>query len=86
MSIHAAADSVVPFCFVAEQVPLGFPGDSVAQNTPASARDVNSAPGLGRPPGEGRADPLQDSCLGDPVDRGAWRAAVHGLTKESDAA
>ena len=40
-------------------------------------------PGLGRPPGEGNGNPLQSSCLENPVDRGAWRATVHGVT-ESD--
>ena len=41
-------------------------------------------PGLGRSPGEGRGNPLQYSCLGNPMDREAWRATVHGVTKESD--
>ena len=40
-------------------------------------------PGLGRSPGEGNGDPLQYSCLGNPMGRGAWQAAVHGITKES---
>ena len=37
--------------------------------------------GLGKPPGEGRGDPLQYSCLGNPMDRGAWQATIHGVTK-----
>ena len=41
-------------------------------------------PGLGRSPGEGNGNPLQYSCLGNPMDRGAWRAIVHGVSKESD--
>ena len=41
-------------------------------------------PGLGRPPGEENGNPLQESCLGNPVDRGAWWATVHGAPKESD--
>ena len=40
-------------------------------------------PGLGRPPGEWNGNPVQDSCLENPMDRGAWRATVHGL-QESD--
>ena len=38
-------------------------------------------PGSGRPPGEGNGNPLQYSCLGNPMDRGAWQATVHGVTK-----
>ena len=44
-------------------------------------RDPGSIPGSGRSPGEGSGSPPQDSCLEDPVDRGAWRATVHGLAK-----
>ena len=63
---------------------MGFPGGSVVKNPTANAGDVGSVPGLGRSPGEGRGNPLQYSCLGNPVDRGAWRATVHGVTKELD--
>ena len=58
----------------------------LVKNLPAStgdARDLGLIPGLGRSPGEGNGDPLQYSCLGDPMDRGAWWATVHGVT-ESD--
>ena len=41
-------------------------------------------PGLGRSPGEGNGNPLQDSCLGNPMDRGAWKAMVHGIARDSD--
>ena len=58
----------------------GFPGGSVVKNLPANAGDVGSIPGLGRSLG-GNDNPLQDSCLGNPMDRGAWRAIVHGFTK-----
>ena len=54
---------------------------------PASAEDVGdegSIPRLGRSPGEGNGNPLQDSCLGNPMDRGTRQATVHGVTKESD--
>ena len=59
----------------------GFPGSSVVKNLPASAGDVGFLPGLGRSPGEGMASLLRYSCLGNPVDRGVWRAAAHGVTK-----
>ena len=66
-----------------EQVPdsLGFP---VVKNLPANAGDVDLIPRLGRSPGEGNGNPLQYSCLGNPMDGGAWRAVVHGVTKGSD--
>ena len=54
------------------------------KNSPASAediRDTGSIPGSGRFPGEGIFNPLQYSCLGNPMDRGAWQAAVHGVMK-----
>ena len=56
----------------------------VVKDLPASAgdaRDVGSIPGSGRSPGEGNGSPLQYSCLENPLDRGAWRATVHGVTK-----
>ena len=57
----------------------GFPGISVVKNLPANARDIGSVPGLGISTGEGNGNPLQYSCLGNPVDRGAWWATVHGI-------
>ena len=63
---------------------LGFPGGSVVKNPPANAGDTGSIPGLGRSPGEGNGNPLQYSYLGNSMDRGAWQATVHGVTKESD--
>ena len=57
---------------------LGFPGDSVVNNPPASAGDVGLIPGLGRSPGEKNGNPLQYSCLGNPTDREAWRASPWG--------
>ena len=43
--------------------------------------DLGSVPGLGRSPGEGHGNPLQYSCLENPIDRGAWQAIIHGVTK-----
>ena len=54
------------------------PGGSVAKEPFSNAGDTGLIPGLGRSPGEGNGNPLQYSCLGNPMDRGAWRATVHG--------
>ena len=59
----------------------GFPGGPVVKNPPASVGYSGSIPGSGRPPGAGSGNPLQDSCLENPMDRGAWRATVHGVAK-----
>ena len=56
----------------------------VVKNPPANAgdvRDVGSTPGLGRAPGGGHGSSLLYSCLGNPMDRGAWRATVHGVAQ-----
>ena len=63
---------------------MGFPGGPVVKNLPANAGDVGSVPGSGRSPGEENGNPLQYSCLGNPMDRGAWQTTVHGIAKESD--
>ena len=58
----------------------------VIKNSPATAgdiRDVDSIPESGRSPGGGHGNPLQYACLENPMDRGAWRATVHGVA-ESD--
>ena len=53
----------------------------MVKNLPASAGHASSIPGLGRSPGEGNSNPLQYSCLGNPTDRGAWQATVHGVAE-----
>ena len=63
------------------KVRLGFPGSSAVKNLPAKAGDVGLIPGLGRFSGEGNGNLFQYSCLENPVDRGAWQAIVHGVTK-----
>ena len=63
---------------------MGFPGGSVVKNPPASTGDMALVPGSGRSPGEGNGNPFQYSCLGNPMDRGAWRAEDYGDTNESD--
>ena len=56
----------------------------MVKNPPANTGDAGSIPGSGRSPGEGNGNTLQHSCLGGPMDGGAWRATVHGIAKESD--
>ena len=59
----------------------GFPGGSMVKKLPANAGDTDSVPGSGRFSGEGNGNPLQYSCLGNPMDRGAECATVHGWQK-----
>ena len=61
----------------------GFPGGSVVKNLTVM-QETGLIPGLGRSPGEGNGNPLQYSCLGNSMDRGAWQATLHGVTKELD--
>ena len=61
-----------------------FLDGSAVKTPPANAGDMGLIPGSGRYPGERSGDPCQYSCLGNPMDRGAWRATVHGVSKESD--
>ena len=58
-----------------------FPGGSYGKEYACSVGDPGLIPGLETSPGEGNGYPLQHSCLENPMDRGAWRAAVHGITK-----
>ena len=63
---------------------MSFPGDSAVKNLPANVgdgRDAGSIPGSGRSPGGGDGNPLQYSCLGNPMDREAWQATVNGVAK-----
>ena len=59
----------------------GFPGGSEVKESACSAGDLGSIPGLGKSPGEGNGNPLQYSCLENPMDGGAWWATVHGVAK-----
>ena len=79
---------VVVFCQICTLImcncgasPDGFPGGSVAKNAPANAGDLVLIPGSGRSCGEGTGNPLQYSCLENPMDRGAQRVTAHGVTK-----
>ena len=60
---------------------MGFPGVSNGKESSCSAGNLGSIPGSGRSPGEGNGNPLQYSGLENPMDRGAWQATVHGVTK-----
>ena len=66
---------------------VGFPGGPVVKNPPVNAGDAGdsgSIPELGRSPRGGNGNPLQNSCLENPMDRGAWWATVYGAHKELD--
>ena len=65
----------------------GLPGGTVVKNLPANAGDAGDAgliPGSGKSPGEGNGNPLQYSCLENPMDRKTWRAIVHRVAKSHD--
>ena len=53
----------------------------VCEESACNAGDIGLIPGVGRSPGKGNGNPLQYSCLGNPMDRGAWWATVHGVAK-----
>ena len=72
--------SSIDVCYPVPGWLLGSPGGSVVKNPPANAGDPGSIPGSGRSTGEGNGNPLQYPCLKNPMDRGAWRATVNGLT------
>ena len=59
----------------------GFPHSSVGKESACSAGEQGSIPGLGRSPGKGNGNPLQYPCLENPIDRGAWWGAAHGIAK-----
>ena len=69
---------IVMYIIVCE---MGFPGGSDGKESACSAGDLGSISGLGRSPVEGNDNPLQYSCLENPMDRGAWQATVHGIAK-----
>ena len=60
---------------------MGFPGGLDGKEFACNEGDLGSIPGLGRSPGEGKGYPLQYSCLENSMDRGAWKAIVHGIAK-----
>ena len=60
---------------------MGFPGGAEVKASACNAGDLGSIPGLGRSPGKGNGNPLQYSCLENPMDGEAWWAIVHGIAK-----
>ena len=63
---------------------MGFPGGSDSKGSACNVGDPSSIPGLRRLCQEGNGDPLQYSCLDNSLDRGAWWATIHGVSKELD--
>ena len=78
---HAGINNHIPFVY--RRVYL-LNGGSVVKNLPADAGGAGLIPGSGRSPVEGNSNPLQCACLGNPMDREAWRATVRGVKKKSD--
>ena len=60
---------------------MSFPSSSIVKNPLTSVGELGLIPGWGGSPGEGNGNPLQYSCLGNPMDRGTWQAVVHGVTR-----
>ena len=60
---------------------MGLPGGSDSKESACNAGNTDSIPGLGSSPGEGHGNPLQYSCLKNPMDRGAWWATAPGVAK-----
>ena len=60
---------------------MGFPDGSDSKESACNEGDPGLIPGLGRSPGEGNGNPLQYSCLENPMDRGAWQVITQGVTK-----
>ena len=87
--LHFCSDSLQPYECILLPFPLpreflDGPRHSVVKNLPMNTGDESLIPGLGQSPGGGHGNPLQYSCLENPVDRGAWWVTVYGAAKESD--
>ena len=82
---HCVAE-LIPILITTAPPPIfrDFPGGSLVKNLPANAGDAGLIPRSGRSAGEGNENPLQYSCLGNPMGRGARQAIVHGVAKESN--
>ena len=83
-SIETILDVVVAFILIAKcHSNNGLPRWLTDKESACQAGDLDLTPGLGRSPGEGNGNPLQYCCLGNPMDRGAWWATVHGVFAKS---
>ena len=81
-SDRSSDTSTRPFCLLKiAAIPCHLPGSSAGKEPTCSAGDPGSIPGLGRSPGGGYGDPLQYSCLENPMDRKTWWATAHGVIK-----
>ena len=81
-SLQAAPlQGLLPASVPSQTACWGFPVGSVGKESTCNAGAPGSIPGLGRVPGKGNGNPLQYSCLENPMDRGAWRAIVHGVSR-----
>ena len=83
LKLYSSVCEMEAFCFCFFHITLFHiaPGGTVVKNLPANAGDVGLIPVLGRSPREGNDNPFQYSCLENSMDRGVWRATVHGVAK-----
>ena len=81
MELHRVRHNWSDLAAAAAGISVGFPGGSVGKESTCNVGDPNSISGWWRSPGEENGNPLQYSCLGNPMDRGAQWATVHGVTK-----
>ena len=79
-SFRALRICMSDFMFILSKFPGGFSCSLVGKESACNAGDPGLIPGLGWSPGEGNVNPLQYSCLENPMDRGTWRAIAHGVT------
>ena len=79
--IYVYTHSVYMYICVHVCIHMAFPSGSVVKTLPANAGDTDLIPGSGRSLGEENSNPLQDSCLENSIDRGAWGVTVHGVAK-----
>ena len=82
LSLDGVAEASKSGVYIITQECQGFPGGSDGKESACKAGDLGSISGLGRSPGEGSGYPLQYSCLENTLDRVAWQAIVHGVTKK----
>ena len=80
-TVHGVAKSRTRLSNFSYAVSWGFPGGSDSKESACNVEDLSSIPGLRRSPGVGNGNPLQYSCLENPMDRGAWQATVQRVEK-----